>query len=97
MGFVVLVLVRIEVFLAPEAPELAQCTVVEGDDGDDDPLPRCSCWSLLQRMRSQREVRRRGLRDILEDPLEQIHRRHSTGALVDAGAAAAGAAVLAPC
>jgi hypothetical protein len=37
--------VRIEVFLALEAPELAQCTVVAavGDGGDDDPLPRCSC------------------------------------------------------
>jgi hypothetical protein len=56
VGFVV---VRIELFLALEAPELAQCTAVvglEGDGGDDDPLPRCSCWSLLQQMHSQREV-----------------------------------------
>jgi hypothetical protein len=94
------VVVRIELFLAPEAPELAKCTVVvglEGDGGDDDPLPRCSCWSLLQRMRSQREVQQRGLRDILEEVLlEQIHRKRSTGALVGAGAAA-GVTGLAPC
>jgi 2-methylcitrate dehydratase PrpD len=47
-------------------------------------------------MSSQREVQYRGLRDILEAPLEQIHRRHSTGALVGAGAAA-GVAGLVPC
>jgi hypothetical protein len=97
VGFVV---VRIELFLVPEAPELAQCTAVVGlerDGGDDDPLPRCSCWSLLQRMHFQREVQERGPRDILEEVLlEQIHRRHSTGALVGAGAAA-GVAGLAPC
>jgi hypothetical protein len=92
--------VRIGVFLESGGPELAQCTVVAvvGDGGDDDPaLPRCSCWSLLQWMSSRREVQCRGLRDILEVLLEQIHRRHSTGVLVGAGAAAAGVAGLAPC
>jgi hypothetical protein len=93
---------RREVFLVPEAPELAKRTaaavVVKSDGGDDDPLPRCSCWSLLPRRRSQREVRKRGPRDSLEEALEQIHRRDSTGARVGAGAAvAAGAAALAPC
>jgi hypothetical protein len=61
---------------------------VEGGGGDDDPLPRCSGWSLLQWMRSQGEDRQRAPLDILEEaPLEQIQGRHSTGAGVGAGAA----------